>query len=150
MIPDEREWQAQEMAMRCERAGVESPASDMLVAAYLPIAQALNKPLDPLLPADFAARVAALAATVNHSGEAESKFEQWLLLGLAIIFGACALVAAMIYGSDWLGNSFDILAQVSTTSLAWPMLLATCLAVSWFTEALRNRNRDPDHGHSTA
>ena len=139
MIPDEREWLAQENAMRCERKGLEMPDSDALGTAYLPIARALNRPLEPMLPADFAARVAALATAGQIPAEAESLLERMLLLGLAAVFGICALVAVVIYGSNWLGNSFSMLAQIGTSNLTWAMALAACLAVSWFSESLRSR-----------
>lgn len=146
MIPDEREWQAQEVAMRSERAGLEPPASDTLAAAYLPIAQALNQPLDPVLPADFAARVTALAASGHRSEEADSQLERWLLISLTTIFGICALAAVVIYGSGWLGNSFNLLAQAGGINSGWLMVLAACLAVSWFSEALRKRTADRGPG----
>jgi hypothetical protein len=142
MIPDEREWQAQERAMQCERAGLEIPASDALSTGYLAVAQALNQAPKPLLPADFAARVAALAASGRQSTEVESKLERALLLGLSTVFGLCALAAVVIYGSSWLGNSFSMLAQVGTLNLAWPMALAACLGVSWASEVLRRRVAD--------
>ncbi|MEZ5463441.1 hypothetical protein [Dokdonella sp.] len=146
MIPDEREWQAQERAMQCERAGLEIPASDTLGTAYLAVAQALNQAPEPLLPADFAARVAALAASGRQATEIESRLERFLLLGLSAAFGVCALAAVVIYGSNWLGNSFSMLAQVGTLNLAWPMALAACLGVSWFSEAVRRRMTDePAH-----
>lgn len=148
MIPDEREWHAQEKAMRYERAYLDLPASDALVAAYLPIAQALSQPLEPLLPADFAARVAAMAVDGQRAQEVDSKLERWLLIGLATVFGICTLAAVVIYGSSWLGNSFSMLAQVGNANLAWPTALAVCLVVSWFSEALRRRLSD--HGHSVA
>lgn len=147
MIPDEREWQAQEKAMRCERAGIELPASDTLGAAYLPIAQALSRPLQSGLPDNFAARVAAMAGAGPRPAEVESQLEQWLLLALAIVFGTCALAAVVVYGNgNWLGNAFSMLARAGAPTLAWPMALAGCLLVSWFSEALRKHRSD--HGRS--
>lgn len=142
MIPDEREWQAQEMAMRCERAGRDLPAADTVGAAYLTIAKALNQPLEPLLPADFAFRVAAMAANSRPAQEVESPLERILLFGLACVFGISALVAVMLYGSSWLGNSLGMLAQVGTSDLTWVLALAACLAVSWSGELLRRRVAD--------
>lgn len=148
MTPDEREWQAQETAMRCEREGRDLPAPDALGVDYLPIARALNQPLDPMLPSDFAARVAALATVRRHSEQAESRLERLLLLGLAIVFGLCALGAVGIYGGNWLANSFSMLAQIGSPTLAWPIALAGCLALSWAADVLRRRMAD--HGPKAA
>ncbi|MGB0133059.1 hypothetical protein [Dokdonella sp.] len=142
MIPDEREWQAQETAMRCERGSRELPVSDTLAAAYLPIAQALNQALEPSLPDDFAARVAAMAVARGRPEDVESRLERLLLAGLATVFGICATAACVIYGGAWLANSFSMLAQVGSPALAWPMALAACLMVSWFSEMLRRRMAD--------
>lgn len=141
MIPDEREWQAQEKAMNCERAGLDLPATDTLGVSYLPVARALGQPLEPLLPVDFAARVAAMAARGQQAGmEAESKLEHWLLLGLAAVFVISALAAGVIYGDgSWLGSSFSLLARLGAGNLAWPLALVACLVISWSAEALRSR-----------
>lgn len=141
MIPDEREWQAQERAMQCERAGVELTDGDAASAAYLSIARALRQPMDADLPADFAVRVARLAAARAHDAAPDSRFERGLLLVLGIAMGVAGLVAVAIYGPDWLGPLADALAapigRLGKANLAWPLALASCLALSWFSGHLQ-------------
>lgn len=145
MNPDEREWQVQERATQCERAGVDMPDADTESAEYLTIARALRQPLDSGLPADFASRVAGLAAARIRPAAVDSRFEQGLLVVLGLVMAASALVATVIYGTGWLGPLVNPLGQVGKSNLAWPLALLLCLAVSWLSEQLRRRATGPGH-----
>jgi hypothetical protein len=129
MIPDEREWQAQEAAVKAERIGA-AHELDSMSADYLALARALRQPLAVDLPNDFARRVAALATRSRPVAEIESGLERRLLFGLAVGFGIAALVAAIIYGGSWLGASISLVSQLGKPSTAWMLSLLGCLAVS--------------------
>ena len=58
----EREWQAQEHALRAERLGLDPAAGDARVRRYRLLARALREPMPDALPADFAQRMAAQVA----------------------------------------------------------------------------------------
>jgi hypothetical protein len=150
MIPDEREWQAQERAMQCERAGVEVTDGDAASAEYLSIARALRQPLDAGLPADFASRVANLATARVRPAGVDSRFEQGLLVVLGVSMGIAALVAAWVYGAGWMQSMLNPLAapfgHVGKASLAWPLALASCLVLSWLSGHLhRHAGRADRH-----
>ncbi|RPI60683.1 MAG: hypothetical protein EHM50_06965, partial [Lysobacterales bacterium] len=89
---EQREWDAQEGALRAERMGGRSGDAD--VAEYRVIARALRTPpLDPL-PSDFAVRTAALA--LREQRIANETVEVWLergLVALLLIAGGAALLA---------------------------------------------------------
>ncbi len=143
MIPDEREWQAQERAMQCERAGVELTDGDAASAEYLSIARALRQPMDAELPADFASRIAGMVAVRERSAAVDSRFEQGLLVVLGVSMGIAALVAAWVYGADWMQSLLNPLAaplgQVGKANLGWPLAMASCLVLSWLSGQLHRR-----------
>lgn len=140
MNPEDREWQAQERAMQIERDGLDMTGADALSARYLVIARALRQPLDAALPPDFADRMAALVASRGQPVEVESRFEQAMLVALAVVMGIAALVALLVYGSsDWVAPLTDSLGRVGRPPLTWPLTIAACLSLSWFAQRLRNR-----------
>jgi hypothetical protein len=135
MIPDEREWQAQEAAIKAERLGSahELGASS---ADYLAVARALRQPLEVNLPDDFARRVAALAASYRPVAEIESGLERRLLIALAVVLGIAALVATMVYGGSWWGASISLVSQLGKPSMAWMSSLLACIALSVVSQQL--------------
>jgi uncharacterized membrane protein len=135
MMPDEREWQAQEAAVKAERIG-SARELDARSADYLAVARALRQPLAVDLPNDFARQVAALATRCRPVAEVESGLERRLLFGLAIGFGIAALVAAIVYGGSWLGGSISLVSQLGKPSMAWIMSLLGCLAISALSQQL--------------
>lgn len=145
MIPDEREWQVQERAVKCARDGTDMTDGDAESMDYLAVARALRQPLDADLPHDFASRVAGLANARLRAEAPDSRFEQGLLVVLGLAMGVSALVFAVIYGGSWLDALVNPLGQVIRSNLAWPLALASCLALSWFTEQLRLRTGRVGH-----
>ncbi len=103
---ERREWQAQESALRAERAGARA-SGDPDVAQYRLIARALrNPPLAPL-PSDFAARVAASAE--RSSRGANESVEMWLERGLVALLLLAGAAALLVYNGDWLRElSFSV------------------------------------------
>jgi hypothetical protein len=125
MNTDPREFDLQERALRED-------------AAYREVARALRRsPGEP--PADFAASVAALAATDAMGMGAtsgEGRVERWLLRALGVVMGVSCLVALVLYGGAWLGgirDGFDAIVPAlgGSTALNWVLAAGACMALSW-------------------
>lgn len=144
MNPEEREWQAQQRAVECERKGHVHADDDALTAGYLPVARALRQPIPMQLPADFAARVAAMAMQRRPVVEIESALEQRLLLILGIVLGIAAVIVGLIYGASWFAPALD---QLGQSSLSLLVGLFACLGISALAQQLRRfadrRNASP-------
>lgn len=139
MKTDEREWQAQELATKAERAGNVSLDLDGLSAGYLPIARALRQPMPVMLDDGFAARVAQLAAAGFRPAEVDARMEQRMLLVLGMVLAASGLVVGLIYGGHWLAPVTNLLGQLGPSSASLLVLLSGCLGVSWLGEQIRLR-----------
>ncbi|HZH42631.1 MAG TPA: hypothetical protein VEY50_00885 [Lysobacter sp.] len=124
----EREWQAQEHALRCERAGAPLGAENARVGAYRLIARALrHPPLEPL-PADFAAQVAARAQAAAEADDRLERLLQQLLSG-GLLLAAAVVVAT--YGAQWLPAFTALLPAPGGDAGAWLALGAAGVALSW-------------------
>jgi hypothetical protein len=127
---EQREWQAQERALRAERAG-ERSQGDPAVAQYRLIARALRDPPLAPLPSDFAVRTAARVAGAQAASE---RVDVWLgraLLALLLIAGMAAVV---VYNGDSL-RDFSLSMPERTalrmqTLASWGMAIAACVALS--------------------
>lgn len=127
MNHDEREWQAQEEALRDERLGLGRPTADARAVAYRRIAQALRMPPPVALPADFAAELARRVAAPR----VDMRLEHWLVGVLVAVFGIAAGIVAWLYGGDWLGTSAAFAPQLANgTTLKWVLAVIGCLAVA--------------------
>jgi hypothetical protein len=130
---EQRDWDAQERALRAERGG-ESAASDAHAAQYRLVARALREPPLDSLPQDFAARVAArVTATAPARGTGE-RIESWLegaLVALLLCAGAAALIA---YNGDALRElSFKLPEGAGLgiqTVVSWGLAVAACVGLS--------------------
>jgi hypothetical protein len=124
---EQREWEAQERALREERAGARS-RSDADVAQYRLIARALSTPALSPLPSDFAARVVA------KSRVADEGVEEWLERGLLVFLLLAGGVALSVYNGAWLQTlSFSVSehAALSIQTLAsWSIAVAACVGIS--------------------
>ena len=142
-IPDhEREWQAQERALRDERAGC-ATSDDPLLASYRTVARILRQPLPDALPADFA-RALAEHVVAQHGVAAhpplDLRFEQVLMRSLVVVLALSAAVATALYGSVFLQALAVLMpASSSTVVLGWALALAGCVGLSWSVELLRRR-----------
>lgn len=123
---DPQRWQAQEQARRGE------PEAD---AGDLRIARALRRAPPVALPADFAARVAAMA---RAQAEASMLVEQRLLRGLGIVFALSAAVVVAWYGRGWVADLAAALPG-GGDALGWCGVAAVCLLGNWGLDALRRR-----------
>ena len=146
---DEREWLAQERAMRDAREGAAS--TDPMAMRYRKVADALRAPLPDLLPADFAAQVArqaeinAKAPVMAPEPPAEKGFEFNLERGLLGLLGLGSAVVAGVYGQAWLAPTRELLHLDSNVALNWALALGVCVGASWLTEQLRRRRESAPH-----
>jgi hypothetical protein len=124
----EREWQAQEHALKAERLGLDPAGDDARVRRYRVLARTLRQPLPETLPADFAQRVAARVATLPAmSASAESI----LLILLAGIFVVAAGVVLARDEQTWLPAIRATLPAADPQGLRWPLAFVGCLGLSW-------------------
>ena len=136
MIPDEREWLAQERAMRVERGSGEPLDLDAMSAAYLPIARALRAPMEVKLADNFAARVAGLAESRRVDTAVESRLERVLLMALGVVFAGSAVAVCMLYGATWFGPTLDLIGPIAKPDLKWALALSVCVGMSWLSDRL--------------
>jgi hypothetical protein len=124
----EAEWQAQEQAMRDERAGIPHSAGDVRRAEYRLISRALrHPPLDPV-PFDFARSVAKRATAV---ADADDRVEQLLLRGLVGAMVIAGAVIAAIYGAAWWPAVAGVLPLPAGELLRWGLVLVACAGTTW-------------------
>ena len=94
---EQREWDAQERAMRGERAG-SAPVGEADVEQNRLIARALRTPPIDAIPLDFAAQTAARAA--REARLANEAVEIWLGRGLVASLLVAGAVAIRVYGGE--------------------------------------------------
>jgi hypothetical protein len=132
----EREWQAQERALRDEQQGVHPAASDPAARRYRAIAQALRQPPQAQLPVGFAQRT---ARRIVQMAVPDTRLERNLIRVLVAVFALAAVGATVLYGRDWVpALTAGIPARWLTDP--WLAALAVCLGLSglvarWLPEA---------------
>jgi hypothetical protein len=127
---DQREWQAQERALRAERAD-ERLQGDPTVAQYRLVARALrDPPLDPI-PSDFAVRTAARVAGAQSLSE---QVDVWLGRALLTLLLLAGVAAVYLYNGDSLREfSLSVPERAAfriQTLASWGMAIAACVALS--------------------
>ena len=128
----EREWLAQENAMRRERLQLDPTGDDARSRRYRLIARALREPLPDALPADFAQQLARRVAIIPARGVASgTSFEAALMLSLAAVLVVATGAVVAIYGSTWLPSFITILPTPHAPAMHWLLALGACLGVSW-------------------
>jgi len=137
---DEREWQAQERALREIRSGMgprdaSTGGDETLVARYRRVAQALRVPPPSGLHAGFAAEVARLAGQAAP----DTGIERGLLRALASAMALSSAVVVAAYGVQWWRALVHLL---GSDALGWTLAAAACAAMSWSFEWLRRRRGD--------
>lgn len=131
---DEREWQAQEQAMR---AGHAAPAGheDPLVVAYRRVDAAARHAAPPALPAEFALQVAARVRAEARAPLADAGRLEGVLLRILLALIPVALAAvAVVFGARWWQAGMSLLGE---NALRWVLVAAACGALSWGIERLR-------------
>jgi hypothetical protein len=128
---EQREWDAQESAMRAERAGSVA-AGDAELAQYRLIARALRTPQLDAIPRDFAAETAARA--LREQRIANDTVEVWLGRSFVALLVLAGVVAIRLYGGEsLLGLSFSVPdgATLGIQSVVgWSFAVAACVGIS--------------------
>ncbi|WP_350016600.1 hypothetical protein ABNK63_02470 [Rhodanobacter sp. IGA1.0] len=128
----EREWQAQESAMRRERLQLDPAGDDARSRCYRLIARSLRQPLTESLPADFAQQLAArVGAVPSPAASASASFEFKLMLVLAATMAVAAIAVIAIYGSAWLPSFAALAPNPQAPATHWLLALAGCVGASW-------------------
>lgn len=128
----EREWLAQESAMRRERLHLDSAGDDARGRRYRLFARALREPLPHELPANFAQQLAErVAASPARRVVSGTRFEFALILVLATAMAVAAGAVVAMYGSAWLPSFVTILPTPHASATRWLLALAGCLGASW-------------------
>jgi hypothetical protein len=147
---DEREWQAQERAMRDARDGL--PSTDPLAMHYRAVADALRSPLPDMLPDDFAAQVARRAEANARAPETElvkaaraGTLESSLLRGAVGIFGLGGAVVVAVWGPSWIAPTASFLQLDSAVAVNWALALGACIGVTWLTDTMRRHREQAAH-----
>jgi hypothetical protein len=128
---EQREWDAQENAMRAERAG-STAAGDAEFEQYRLIARVLRTPQIDVIPRDFAAQTAARA--LREERIANETLEVWLGRGLVALLLLAGAVAIRVYGGEaLLGFSFSVPDGATPgiqSVLGWSIAVAACVGIS--------------------
>jgi hypothetical protein len=145
---DEREWQAQERALRDARDGV--PSADPFALRYRKVADVLRAPVPDLLPADFAAQVARQAEAYARPPELVRSaqaggLERSLLRGAVGVLGLGSAVVIGIWGPSWIAPIASFLQLDSAVAVNWALALGACVGVTWLTDQLRRRREQAAH-----
>ena len=128
----EREWLAQEAAMRRERLQLDSAGDDARSQRYRLIARSLRQPPPDALPADFAQQLAArVSAVPSPAASASASFEFKLMLVLAATMAIAAVAVVAIYGNAWLPSFTALAPNPQAPATRWLLALASCIGVSW-------------------
>lgn len=135
----EREWQAQEAAMRHERLRLNPDHDDPRTLGYRLLARALTVEPPGGLPNDFAQRVGALAAESKHAPPATLESILTISLASALVLSAIAATAA--YGATWWPAFAALLPAPSIAQ--WLMALVGCLGLTWLVGAGSRLAADP-------
>lgn len=125
---EEREWLAQESAMRRDRLHLDPAGDDARSQRYRLLARALRAPVADGLPADFAQRVSARIAPHPPT----LAFEQTLTTTLTGVLVLAALCVTFIYGAAW-WPSFKMLLPAPDAA-RWGLALGACLVSTWALE----------------
>lgn len=128
---EQREWDAQEHAMRAERAG-SSAAGDAEFEQYRLISRSLRTPQLDVIPRDFAAATAARA--LREERIANETLEVWLMRGLFALLVLAGAVAIRVYGGDALAGLSYKLPETATPGIqsvvGWSFAVAACVGMS--------------------
>ena len=145
---DEGEWQAQEHALRQERADVRANAGTARERSYRLLARALAEPPAETLPADFAATMARQVRMFEAAEDArEQQFERWLIVALWSVLVLAVLGVAMVYADQLVAALRLGQAASSLPPAQWLYTLLGCVAASALAQWLRPKLLHQDRTH---
>ena len=141
----EREWLAQERAMRRERLHLDPTGDDAKALRYRMLAHALQQPLQESLPPDFARHMATLAgAGMTAKPTSGTRFELALTTFLGIVFVLAAGWATVIYGNAWLPSISAVLPAPDPLAIRWLLAFAGCIGMSWLLDSWQQHRHGRD------
>lgn len=135
----EREWLAQEAAMRRERLHLDLAGDDARSQRYRLLARALRTPLPDGLPGDFAQQV---SARIEQRSPALT-LERVLTITLVGVLLLAAAIVTLVYGATW-WPSFKMLLPAAAAAQWW-LALGGCLGLSWVLGAWSSPSRREPH-----
>jgi hypothetical protein len=139
----EREWQAQEKAMRRESLHLDSAGDDVRVQRYRMLARALREAPQDSLPADFARHVAAQATSVPAGNVvADTRFEFVLMASIAIALVVAVVAVISLYGDAWLPSISTMLPAPGALATRWLLAFAGCIGLSWLLAQWQPHSRE--------
>lgn len=127
----QREWQAQEAALRHERLRLSPALDDPRTRGYRLLARALRTEPPGGLPDDFAQRVAAMAADSGRAGTLTLESALTATLACALLLSAVA--AALKYGAVWWSGFVPWLPAPAVAQ--WLVALVGCVGLTWLVGA---------------
>jgi hypothetical protein len=136
---ERREWDAQERALREERAGLKdrraADGSSAAAGIYRLVARALRQPrLDPL-PSDFAT---VTAARIEAATGAADFVEAWLERGLVLLLMLTGAAVVLSYSVEPLRALWAALPESADVTSppfgVWALAVAACVGLTWVVE----------------
>jgi hypothetical protein len=126
----EREWLAQEHAMRGERLHLDPGADDARTQRYRLLARVLREPQPDGLPTDFAQKLASQVAAAP-ANVVDSRFERVLTASLGIALLLAAVVVSLLYGGSWLSAISTSVPTPPPGASRWLLAFGACVGLSW-------------------
>lgn len=121
----EREWLAQESAMRRERLHLDLAGDDARSQQYRLLARTLRVAPTDGLPADFAQRVSAKIGQALPA----LVLERTLAIALASVMLLAAAVVTVAFGAAWWPSFKELMLPAATAQ--WWLALSGCVALTW-------------------
>jgi hypothetical protein len=132
----ERDWLAQERALRRERLALGPAGDSERDRHYRLVARALRVPPSGELPADFAVRVAARVTAAPAMS-----FENMLMVLLVGALAGAASYTLAAEGDAWARSFRAILMAWDAPISPWLLVLASCVGATWLLERWQQRAR---------
>ena len=132
--PDrEREWLAQESALRRERLHLDPAGDDARSQHYRLLARVLRTAPADGLPADFAQQIGARVAAATRARQPAMMLESLLVTVLGCLLVVATVIVTINGGKTWWPSFAAVLRASAATP--WLLPLIACLALSWAFDA---------------